>query len=276
MGMALRGTRPRIAAGFERLFSRPTVPYPPKRAPLERPLPIVGLFLALSIALMFWADLPLGLWMQDFPDELRPFARWITDLGEGVEILVTSGVVLILCIFVPSTRLRRRVVVGANSIAAAAAFIFLSVAGGGLTASLVKNMIGRARPSLLDTHGYLHFEPFTFDSDFAAFPSGHSATAGAMAMSLALVFPRLRSLFIPVGVLITLSRQLVGAHWPSDTMMGWAVGVAFTLWMGHVFARRRMMFFYDREGHLRRKEGRRVMQALWKAATGGVGVAKIT
>lgn len=274
MGIALGDSRPRIAAGFERLFSRPVVTYPKRRAPLERPVLILGIFLLLSVSLMLSADLPLGRWMKDFPAELRPFAQWITDLGEGVEILVTSGVVLILSVLVPSSRLRRRVVVGANSITAAAAFIFLSVAGGGLTAALVKNVIGRARPKLLETYGHLHFEPFTFDSDFAAFPSGHSATAGAMAMSLALVFPRLRSLFIPVGVLITLSRQLVGAHWPSDTLMGWAVGVAFALWLAHVFARRRMMFFYDRDGCLRRKEGRRVMQALWKAATGGAGVAK--
>lgn len=276
MNSALSESRRRMAGGFERIFSAPSLPFPEHRPLLERPVAIVSIYLALSILLMWGADRSLGLWMKDFPAELRPFAKWITDLGEGVEILVTTGVLLILSVFVPSSRLRRRVVVGANSIAAAAAFIFLSVAGGGLTASLVKNMIGRARPSLQDTHGYLSFQPFTFDADFAAFPSGHSATAGAMAMSLALVFPRLRSLFIPVGVLICVSRQLVGAHWPSDTLMGWAVGIAFTLWLAHVFARRRMMFFYDRDGCLRRKTGRRVLTGLWDAMRGGAGFAKST
>lgn len=275
MASIFAASNARIAAGFARVFSAPQVPAPVRRAPLERPLVILGIFFALSLLLMWGSDYPLGLWMKDFPEELRPAAHWITDLGEGVEILVTTGVLLILSLFIPSTRLRKRVVAGANAITAAAAFIFLSVAGGGLTASLVKNMIGRARPKLLDTHGYLHFEPFTFDADFAAFPSGHSATAGAMAMSLALVFPRLRSLFIPVGVLICLSRQLVGAHWPSDTLMGWAVGVGFTLWLAHVFARRRLMFVYDADGCLRRKEGRRVMKGLWDALRHGRGTAKV-
>lgn len=268
-------SRSRILTGCARLFSAPLLPVPDHRAPLERPLVILAIFFLLSLLLMWGPDYSLGLWMKQFPEELQPAAEWITDLGEGFEVLLVTGVLLILSLFVPSTRLRKRVVVGANAITAAAAFIFLSVAGGGLMASLAKNMIGRARPKLLDTHGYLHFEPFTFDSDFAAFPSGHSATAGAMAMSLALVFPRLRSLFIPVGVLICLSRQLVGAHWPSDTIMGWAVGVAFTLWLAHGFACRRLMFTYDGDGCLRRKTGRRVLKGMWGALRHGRGVAKV-
>lgn len=275
MATIFAASNARIATGFARLFAPPVLPDTEHRAPLERPLVVLSIFFLLSLLLMWGSDYPLGLWMKEFPEELRPVARWVTDLGEGVEILVATGVLLILSLFIPSTRLRKRVVVGANAITAAAAFIFLAVAGGGLTASLVKNMIGRARPKLLDTHGYFHFEPFSFDSDFAAFPSGHSATAGAMAMSLALVFPRLRSLFIPIGVLICLSRQLVGAHWPSDTLMGWAVGVAFTLWLAHVFARRRLMFVYDGDGCLRRKEGRRVMNGLWGALWHKRGLAKV-
>jgi len=124
------------------------------------------------------------------------------------------------------------------------------VAGGGLLDSLLKNMIGRARPELLQTNGAFYFRPFAFHADFASFPSGHSATAGAMAMSLALVFPRLRPVFMPAGVLICLSRQWVGAHWASDTLMGWGVGIAFTLWLAHAFASRQLLFAYGSDGHL--------------------------
>lgn len=81
--------------------------------------------------------------------------------------------------------------------------------------------------------------------------SGHSATAAAMALSLALVFPRLRALFVTAGVLICVSRQLVGMHWMSDTLTGWAVGAAFTYWLAHAFARRGLMFRYDDFGRLR-------------------------
>jgi membrane-associated phospholipid phosphatase len=165
-------------------------------------------------------------------------------------VLSFSGALLIFAILAPAHKLRKSMRTGADLIAMAAAFIFLAVAGGGIVDSLAKNIIGRARPELLETNGAFSFRPFAFHADFASFPSGHSATAGAMAMSLALVFPRLRPLFIPVGVLICLSRQWVGAHWASDTLMGWGVGVAFALWLAHAFARRRLLFSYDSNGRL--------------------------
>ena len=272
----LAAGRMRVANGLERLFAQPTVRSPANGVPFERSHTILVIYFTLSLLIMWQADSALGLWMREFPRELRGAARFITDLGEGDEILVTTGVLLILAAFIPPKGLRRRIAVGANAVTATAAFIFMAVAGGGLAAWLLKNIIGRARPGTLDIPAHLHFQPFTFDSDFAAFPSGHSATAGAMAMSLALSFPRLRSVFIPVGVLICLSRQLVGAHWPSDTLMGWAVGVSFTLWLAHTFARRRLMFFYDGDGCLRRKEGRRVLRALWDALQGKCATARLS
>jgi undecaprenyl-diphosphatase len=40
-------------------------------------------------------------------------------------------------------------------------------------------------------------------------------------------------------------------HWMSDTLMGWAVGAAFTYWLAHIFARRGLMFTYDEFGRLK-------------------------
>src|SRR5690606_31027346 len=79
---------------------------------------------------------------------------------------------------------------------------------------------------------------------------------GAMALALALVFPRWRAGLIAIGALICISRQLVGMHWPSDTLMCWGVGIGFTYWLAHVFARRGLLFRYDEEGFLRRHPAR--------------------
>lgn len=242
--------RARFVNGLRRFFEAPTLAPPANRAFLERPIAILVIFLALSLLVLMTADYPLGVWMKSFPQQLRGTAKWISSFGTGLLVLSFSGALLIFAILAPAHKLRKSARTGADLIATAAAFIFLSVAGGGLVDSLLKNMIGRARPELLQTHGAFSFRPFAFQADFASFPSGHSATAGAMAMSLALVFPRLRSLFIPAGVLICLSRQWVGAHWASDTLMGWGVGVAFTLWLAHTFARRQLLFTYRSDGHL--------------------------
>ncbi|MFK0161484.1 phosphatase PAP2 family protein [Rhizobium sp. NPDC090279] len=242
--------RRRMTGGLRCFFNTPAVKPPANRAFLERPIVIIAIFLALSLLVMWTADYPLGVWMKSFPTQLRGMAKWISSLGTGLLVLSFSGALLIFAILAPAHKLRKSMRTGADLIATAAAFVFLAVAGGGIVDSLAKNIIGRARPELLDTNGAFSFKPFAFQADFASFPSGHSATAGAMAMSLALVFPRLRPVFMPVGVLICLSRQWVGAHWASDTLMGWGVGVAFALWLAHAFARRRLLFTYDASGRL--------------------------
>ena len=242
--------RMRLVGGVRRFFERPALAPPANRALLERPIAIIVIFLALSLLVMTTADYPLGVWMKSFPEQLRGTAKWISSLGTGLLVLSFSGALLMFAIVAPAHKLRKSARTGADLIATAAAFIFLSVAGGGLVDSLAKNIIGRARPELLQTNGAFYFRPFAFQADFASFPSGHSATAGAMAMSLALVFPRLRPVFMPAGVLICLSRQWVGAHWASDTLMGWGVGVAFALWLAHKFACRRLLFTYGSDGRL--------------------------
>lgn len=252
---AISMTRPswghRTRAGWQRLFSGPVLPAYPNKAPFERPLVVLIAAFVPALILMFHADQALGEWMVNYPEALRPFADRVTRLGEGVEVLVSTGMFLLLSALAPVWLVRKRLAAGLDALTSAAAFVFFAVAGGGLTALISKYLIGRARPVLLDSHDALSFQPFAFNSDFSSFPSGHSATAGAMAIALALVFPRLRVLFITLGMLICVSRQFVGVHWMSDTLMGWAVGAAFTYWLAHVFARRRLMFTYDGFGRLR-------------------------
>ena len=227
---------------------------------------VVAILAVLSFWTMNTVDRPLAIWMRGFPEDLSTLAHTITRFGEGVEVLLVSGLILISLALVPVTRWRRRRMVGANAFAAGAAFIFLSVAGGGLLALISKYIIGRSRPDVTAGENPLYMQPFVFHSDYAAFPSGHAATAGAMAMALALVFPYLRSVLIPLGVLIALSRQMVGVHWPSDTLMGWAVGVGFTLWLAHIFARRRLLFAYASDGTLARRRGVLPLVSLFRRA----------
>lgn len=242
--------RTRLTGGIKRLLVKPTCETPANRALFERPMLIIGIFLVLSIMVLMVADYPLAIWMKSFPGQLRGIAKWISSLGTGLLVLWVSGTLLISAVLIPVEKLRKTARMSSNLVATAAAFIFISVAGGGLVAALLKNVIGRARPKLMQVDGVFHFQPFSFHPDFASFPSGHSATAGAMAISLALIFPRLRPLFIPTGILVCLSRQWVGAHWASDTLMGWGVGVAFTLWLAHAFARRELLFTYSADGYL--------------------------
>lgn len=240
----------RARAGLKLMFGGPVICSPRNRILYEHPVIVLGTFAILSLFAVRTLDLPIAVWMESFPKDLRGAAIWLSGLGTGKTILLTSGAVLVLRAVLPSAvadsdRARRF-----DTAAVLAAFIFMSVAGAGLIALLAKNIIGRARPELIDSAGAYSFRLFSFDHEFAAFPSGHSATAGAMAMSLALVFPPLRPLVIAVGALICVSRLMLEEHWASDTLMGWAIGVSFALWIAHVFARRGLVFEYGIDGRL--------------------------
>jgi membrane-associated phospholipid phosphatase len=70
----------------------------------------------------------------------------------------------------------------------------------------------------------------------ASFPSGHAADATALAVGLAIVIgavllhrPTERVLVgaaaVAVSVVVGVSRLVLGVHWPTDVLAGWAIGL---------------------------------------------------
>ena len=184
---------------------------------------------------------------------MRSFLKTLTSYGEGVEILVVSAVILIVCLAVSPAGLPRRVRAGLVEIGYAAAFAIVSVAGSGLTASLIKNALGRTRPEHLSGANVFELHPFAFTAKHAALPSGHSTTAGATAMVLALLFPGLRLPILAAGVLVAGSRVLLEAHFPADVVAGFGFGAAFTLAAAQALARRDLVFRRGADGRLEPK-----------------------
>ncbi|MFN3387730.1 MAG: phosphatase PAP2 family protein [Allosphingosinicella sp.] len=75
-----------------------------------------------------------------------------------------------------------------------------------------------------------------------AFPSGHAANAMAVWLGIALLAapPRLRTPAVLAALALTavvgLSRLVLGVHWPSDVVGGWAFGAAWTLLLLRLFS----------------------------------------
>lgn len=180
--------------------------------------------------------------------ETRRFFRLLTGLGKSNWILISSGVAIIGLAWAGARAdgLRRGVIY--DYVLKLLSFLFAAVALSGLSVSLAKNIIGRARPKFYQELGSLEFRPFAFDYEFAAFPSGHATSIGALAGVLAIVWPCARIPVFLAGAWIAATRFLTGAHYFTDALAGYALGLAFAYFLRDRLARRGWLFRRDQEG----------------------------
>ena len=145
-------------------------------------------------------------------EALVPAARLLSDIGSWI------GVLIIAALAAGGLLLRRRR-------REALVLLALMISERPLV-ELLKTLFDRARP---DPHGH------AVAVHSMAFPSGHSANAMALGLGLALIAAparwRLSALVagLAFAAAVGLSRLVLGVHWPSDVLGGWAFGAAWTL-----------------------------------------------
>lgn len=166
----------------------------------------------------------------------------ITDLGKSEWYLVPS-LVVVLVLAALNWKLREpRIRAQLAFVFAQAGFVFAAVAITGIVANIFKLFIGRGRPILFDEGGIFQFQPFSTQYANLSFPSGHSTTCGALAMILILWFPRWWPAWSAWFLAIAMSRVPAGAHYPSDVVAGFGLGLLYTLWLARWLAVRKAGF----------------------------------
>jgi len=83
-----------------------------------------------------------------------------------------------------------------------------------------KYLFNRARPLIDDTE----MAPLIKTPSSSSFPSGHSATAAAGALTLSAVYPSFAPTLVLSGFLVALSRIYLGVHYPFDVLAGMLIG----------------------------------------------------
>lgn len=191
----------------------------------------------LVVLAMVFRDSALTIAARSQPQWLTVLAENTTDIGKSWWSLTLTGVLFIGAMII----LRYADLVAAarerlRYVATASAFVFLSVALSGIIGNIFKRIIGRARPPLFDAEGAFHFKAFSGHL-YESFPSGHSTTDGAMAMALAVLFPRYRVAFFIIGGFLALTRIMVGAHYLSDVIAGYSFGLWYAYMSALFFAK---------------------------------------
>ena len=144
---------------------------------------------------------------------LVPIARFFTALGEPTVLIIASVVIAILLWVAGHRQLPF-------------AFVAITMAGRGLSQAQ-KYWIGRARPDL-ETHLVV--------VKTSSFPSGHANSSMIFYLTLALILAsgtKWRGVAVAgalaLSLMVGLSRVMLGVHWPSDVVGGWAFGMLWVL-----------------------------------------------
>ncbi|MGE4198765.1 MAG: phosphatase PAP2 family protein [Phycisphaerales bacterium] len=200
---------------------------------------------AVGFVVVYPMDGALSRWLRAIPlggDVKRELTAW-QQYGALTSLVVTGVIIALL----DGRRWRRVLDLGAAAI--------LTV----LACNVMKNVVGRPRPVLGDPRTILGpwgmYPVPVVDAggkermvlthawggaaevkgagavgrvgyELWSMPSSHTAGAVVLSFFLAALYPRLRPVAIVLAVMVGLARVITGAHWPSDVILGAALGYA--------------------------------------------------
>jgi len=225
-------------------WSRVIAPAPPASA-LQPHLPAVAASIAtlyVVIASMFFLDTAASDWARHLPQWVRDAFEEITNFGLSGWFLFPFGFILLGLAAVLSPILPRLAQSVLMALAARFGFLFLAIGVPGLFVTIVKRMIGRARPYVGGHDDPFAYMPFAWRPEYASMPSGHATTSVAAAIAIGAIWPRTRWVMWLYALTIMLSRVVVLAHHSSDVIAGALVGATGAFLVRRWFAARRLVF----------------------------------
>ncbi|RUT95372.1 phosphatase PAP2 family protein [Mesorhizobium sp. USDA-HM6] len=223
----------------------------------------VSAWLLLAIAVGLSLDSAAGRMRGEWTPAFVHFTDFFTDFGLGGWYLIPAALCLVAANLTDWRSLSRRTRLFVYNWTCFAFLVLCAVGLSGLAVNLLKYGIGRARPLYFNDFGVLSLHPFAMDARFAGFPSGHATTMGAVFGILLLLFPKRWHIALAITACIASTRVFVGAHYPSDTVAGFGLGLAFAIATGLVFAR---LGFIFRRPSSQRPERKRTFRLGWPNA----------
>jgi membrane-associated phospholipid phosphatase len=237
----------------------------PSRIPPERRTPLwpvkgwiaVAALLAIVAvaASMLLFDVYLITEARLLPKWVPKVFDWITWFGNSGWFLWPTGILLLVIAASPWSKLTHFSQGVLAAIVVRVGFVFLAIAIPSLFTTIIKRIIGRARPYVWQVTDPYSYAPFIWKSSYASLPSGHSTTVFSAAIAIGALWPAARVPMWIFAVVIAISRVLVNAHFPSDVIAGAFVGVVGAFLVRGWFAARKLGFTVGSEGVIHRLPG---------------------
>ena len=160
--------------------------------------------MGLDLSLMQWVNVACSNWVFDM------MLPWITHLGSKV-----MGFLFALILFV-STKSGRSTI-----------WYMIALGINAIIFEGLKYVVKRLRPFAIH-EVILRISPEEASRLDPSFPSAHSAVAFIIATTLSHQYGKYRLLWYGIAGLVGLSRIYLGVHYPSDVIMGAALGYGVT------------------------------------------------
>jgi membrane-associated phospholipid phosphatase len=171
---------------------------------------IIACLIGIVILSFLYADRAIAYYFNEF--DLRhtfPVIHWITLLGVNLFYLVF---LLLLTVFF-------RFFYPKKEWAKKTFFLWLCVVIPATICTVLKLLLGRARPELLINDHMYGFYGFNSHHAFWSMPSGHTTTVMGLAFGLSILYPRYRYVYLSIALIVALMRVLLLDHYLSDVLV---------------------------------------------------------
>ena len=194
------------------------------------------LIIATALALLFvglgvfWLDQPVFLFMRNYNIALW---RWL-EIGFSFAVWIAASVIVFAIMFAIDKLLSKderrktkneKMVRLSSFVSRLSFYVFGAVMAAGAVAAILRFVLGRMRPVFFLALDRTGFYPGTFEWAFNSMPSGHTAASFAGLVMIGLWVPKWKWATWTLAILIGVSRICIGAHWPSDVILGAFIGM---------------------------------------------------
>lgn len=177
--------------------------------------------IALIVLSYFFLDIPLAFKFEYLSPPVRKFFDVVNELANPVPHA------LLWIVFYYFFRFPLQKLYIARKIMLIAITINLS----NTLSVILKVLFGRLRPQMLFSQHLVGFH-YLYSPDLnLSFPSGHAVTIAAIMASISCFYPRFTWLFLTLGFLIAFCRVVVAAHYLSDVIAGYLLGIFVVQWV---------------------------------------------
>jgi len=181
-----------------------------------------------AVSYFYW-DIPLAIYCKGLRRSIVDIAEIVTIWGDSLWYYIILIPAFIYFWFLAKNKLWSKRIL----------FILISLSASGLISRLIKWLLGRYRPNMLE-EGLFGFSFFGVGYDLTSLPSGHTVTAFSLAFAVSILFPRASIMAFIIAISIGMTRIILTSHYLSDVIAGAGIGILSTMLVKYFFDRKKI------------------------------------